>query len=67
MTVLEYIDARLAVHRKRLSRAEGKYRKLGDTIPERYRTAVCATCRRELEIVSELEGVREEVERGDDG
>lgn len=64
MTVLEAIDARLAVHRKRLALAEGKYRKLGQTVPEYARRAVFATCRREQAIILELEHVREVVERG---
>lgn len=64
MTALEAIDARLAVHRKRLALAEGKYRKLGQTVPEYARRAVFATCRREQAIILELEHVREVVERG---
>lgn len=64
MTVLEAIDARLAVHRKRLALAEGKYRKLGQTVPEYARRAVFATCRREQAIILELEHVREVIERG---
>lgn len=64
MTVLEAIDARLAVHRKKLALAEGKYRKLGQTVPEYARRAVFATCRREQAIILELEHVREVVERG---
>lgn len=64
MTALEAIDARLAVHRKRLALAEGKYRKLGQTVPIDARRAVFATCRREQAIILELEHVREVVERG---
>lgn len=64
MTALEAIDARLAVHRKRLALAEGKYRKLGQTVPEYARRAVFATCRREQAIILELEHVREVIVRG---
>lgn len=64
MTALEAIDARLAVHRKRLALAEGKYRKLGQTVPEYERRAVFATCRREQAIILELEHVREVIVRG---
>lgn len=64
MTVLEAIDARLAVHRKRLALAEGKYRKLGQTIPESRRRAVFAACRREQAIILELEHIKEVVEHG---
>lgn len=64
MTVQEAIDARLAVHRKRLALAEGKYRKLGQTVPEYARRAVFATCRREQAIILELEHVREVIVRG---
>lgn len=64
MTALEAIDARLAVHRKRLALAEGKHRKLGQTVHEYARRAVFATCRREQAIILELEHVREVIERG---
>lgn len=64
MTVLEAIDARLAVHRKRLALAEGKYRKLGQTVPETSRRAVFSACRREQAIILELEHVKEVIERG---
>ncbi len=64
MTVLEAIDARLAVHRKRLALAEGKYRKLGQTVPESGRRAVFAACRREQAIILELEHIKEVVEHG---
>lgn len=64
MTVLEAIDARLAVHRKRLALAAGKYRKLGQTIPESSRRAVFAACRREQAIILELEHIKEVVEHG---
>ena len=64
MTALEAIDARLAVHRKRLALAEGKYRKLGQTVPEYARRAVFATCRREQAIILELEHIKEVVEHG---
>lgn len=64
MTALEAIDARLAVHRKRLALAEGKYRKLWQTVPEYARRAVFATCRREQAIILELEHIKEVVEHG---
>ena len=64
MTALEAIDARLAVHRKKLALAEGKYRKLGQTVPEYARRAVFATCRREQAIILELEHIKEVVEHG---
>lgn len=64
MTALEAIDERLVVHRKRLAQAEGKYRKLGQIIPERRRRAVFAACRREQAIILELEHIKEVVEHG---